>query len=191
MALSRRWKIGLLVAGVVVVSPLWCCCPLPLDLLLSGWVPYVSGVCPDARVGWTAAAVGRAFAASAVVVHLVRLGRRGAAGPRWADSLRVVGVGALAVMAGFAMAGLCGEVVRFQTGPEPMYRPPRSVGAPLSRETLKKFGAALDGKDRWKDALPPALVQDASGRALHGWPTLLLPYVGEEELFRRIDLSQP
>ncbi|MEM9364471.1 MAG: DUF1559 domain-containing protein [Planctomycetota bacterium] len=38
---------------------------------------------------------------------------------------------------------------------------------------------------------PPAFSEDATGRKLHSWRVLLLPYLGEEELHERFNLSQP
>ncbi len=38
---------------------------------------------------------------------------------------------------------------------------------------------------------PPAYTTDSEGKPLHSWRTLILPYVGQEELYDRIDLSKP
>jgi hypothetical protein len=38
---------------------------------------------------------------------------------------------------------------------------------------------------------PPAYTLDANGNKLHSWRTLLLPYVGKEALYGKIDLSKP
>lgn len=38
---------------------------------------------------------------------------------------------------------------------------------------------------------PPAFTVDANGNRLHSWRTLLLPYLNENELYKRIDLSKP
>lgn len=39
--------------------------------------------------------------------------------------------------------------------------------------------------------LPPALLLDESGKVLHSWRVLLLPYIGEEELYSKIRLDEP
>lgn len=39
--------------------------------------------------------------------------------------------------------------------------------------------------------LPPAFTVDADGKPLQSWRTLLLPYLGYEELYRRIRLDEP
>lgn len=40
-------------------------------------------------------------------------------------------------------------------------------------------------------ALPPAYTVDAAGRPLQSWRVLLLPYLGQEELFNKIHLDEP
>lgn len=40
-------------------------------------------------------------------------------------------------------------------------------------------------------SFPPAFSEDANGRKLHSWRVLLLPYLGEEELHEKFNLSQP
>ncbi|MGI6400861.1 MAG: DUF1559 domain-containing protein [Thermoguttaceae bacterium] len=40
-------------------------------------------------------------------------------------------------------------------------------------------------------AYPPCFTQDAAGRKLHSWRVLLLPYLGESELFGQIRLDEP
>ena len=40
-------------------------------------------------------------------------------------------------------------------------------------------------------AYPPAFTVDAEGRKLHSWRVLLLPFLGEEELFAQIRLDEP
>lgn len=38
---------------------------------------------------------------------------------------------------------------------------------------------------------PPAYTQDVEGRRLHSWRVLLLPFLGEEELYSQIRLDEP
>ena len=40
-------------------------------------------------------------------------------------------------------------------------------------------------------SLPPAYTVDAGGNPLHSWRVLLLPYLGEEELYAKIHLDEP
>jgi hypothetical protein len=39
--------------------------------------------------------------------------------------------------------------------------------------------------------LPPAVLRDGAGRPLHSWRVLVLPYLGEEGLYRQFRLDEP
>lgn len=56
---------------------------------------------------------------------------------------------------------------------------------------LRQIALALQNYEGAYGALPPAHTSDASGRPLHSWRTLILPFLGEESLYRRIDLAKP
>jgi len=56
---------------------------------------------------------------------------------------------------------------------------------------LKQIALALYNYERAYKVLPPAYTVDASGRPLHSWRTLVLPYLEQESLYRTIDLSKP
>ena len=56
---------------------------------------------------------------------------------------------------------------------------------------LKQIGLALHNYEQEYKVLPPAYTVDASGRPLHSWRTLILPYLDQESLYRTIDLAKP
>ncbi len=56
---------------------------------------------------------------------------------------------------------------------------------------LKQISLGLQAYVEIYGAFPPACTSDAEGRPMHSWRTLLLPYLGEEALYRTIDLSKP
>jgi prepilin-type N-terminal cleavage/methylation domain-containing protein len=56
---------------------------------------------------------------------------------------------------------------------------------------LKQIALALYNYEQVYKALPPAYTVDASGRPLHSWRTLILPYLEQEALYRTIDLAKP
>ena len=56
---------------------------------------------------------------------------------------------------------------------------------------LKQIALALHNYEQTHKALPPAYTVDASGRPLHSWRTLILPYLEQEPLYQTIDLSKP
>jgi hypothetical protein len=45
--------------------------------------------------------------------------------------------------------------------------------------------------EREHGTLPPAWTEDEAGNRLHSWRVLLLPYLGEEELYEKILLDEP
>ena len=59
------------------------------------------------------------------------------------------------------------------------------------KNNLKQIGLALHNYHDMYDAFPPAYTVDASGRKLHSWRTLILPFIGRQTLYESIDLSKP
>jgi type II secretory pathway pseudopilin PulG len=59
------------------------------------------------------------------------------------------------------------------------------------KNNLKQIALALSAYESEYNALPPAYTIDADGRPLHGWRTLILPYLEKKELYATIDLSKP
>ena len=56
---------------------------------------------------------------------------------------------------------------------------------------LKQIAFALYNYQDEHGMLPPACTVDAYGKPLHSWRTLLLPYLGQKELYDTIDLTKP
>ena len=56
---------------------------------------------------------------------------------------------------------------------------------------LKQIALALHNYEATHGALPPAYSVDSSGRPLHSWRTLILPWIEQEALYRTIDLTKP
>lgn len=59
------------------------------------------------------------------------------------------------------------------------------------RNNLKYIGQALQTYAAIYGALPPSYTVDETGRRLHSWRTLILPYLGQDKLYSEIDLSKP
>ena len=59
------------------------------------------------------------------------------------------------------------------------------------KNNLKQIALALHNYEADYHALPPAYTVDAYGNALHSWRTLILPYLEQQALYNRIDLSKP
>jgi len=59
------------------------------------------------------------------------------------------------------------------------------------RNNLKQIGLAFHNYKDEHGTFPPAYTVDANGKPLHSWRTLLLPYLDQAPLYKRIDLSKP
>ncbi len=56
---------------------------------------------------------------------------------------------------------------------------------------LKQIALAMHNyESEWK-SLPPAFTVDENGAPLHSWRTLLLPYMEQQALYQKIDLTKP
>jgi hypothetical protein len=69
------------------------------------------------------------------------------------------------------------------------HRPPAHRIVCVSR--LKTIALALDQYAKEHGTLPPAYTTDASGKPLHSWRTLILPYLEQNVLYDSIDLTKP
>jgi prepilin-type processing-associated H-X9-DG protein len=56
---------------------------------------------------------------------------------------------------------------------------------------LKQIALGLHNYEQVYQVLPPAYTVDSSGRPLHSWRTLILPYIEQNSLYQTIDLSKP
>ena len=60
-----------------------------------------------------------------------------------------------------------------------------------SASHLKAIVTALQSYEADYGCLPPAFVADESGKPMHSWRVLLLPYLGYDHVYRRYDFTQP
>lgn len=58
-------------------------------------------------------------------------------------------------------------------------------------QNLRRIYRAFAERADADGTYPPAFTTDAEGRKLHSWRVLLLPYLGEAELFAQIRLDEP
>ncbi len=59
------------------------------------------------------------------------------------------------------------------------------------KNNLKQIALALHNYHDKYQAFPPAYTVDAEGKPLHSWRTLILPFMGEQALYAKIDLTKP
>ena len=56
---------------------------------------------------------------------------------------------------------------------------------------LKQLGLALYNYEDMHGQSPPAFVADEAGRKMHSWRTLILPYIGRQDLYTQYDFKKP
>jgi hypothetical protein len=61
----------------------------------------------------------------------------------------------------------------------------------MCRNNLRQIGFALENYAERNGSYPPAYTVDATGKPLHSWRTLILPYLEEAALYKSIDLTKP
>jgi len=72
-----------------------------------------------------------------------------------------------------------------------IHHPEESPGVLAAMANLRKIGLAIIEYHKKYGHFPPSRTQDANGRALHSWRSLILPFLDEEPLSELIDFSQP
>ena len=59
------------------------------------------------------------------------------------------------------------------------------------KQNLKRIALALNAYAVDYGTYPPPITFDATGKKMHSWRVLILPYLGEKRLYERYDLSKP
>jgi hypothetical protein len=60
-----------------------------------------------------------------------------------------------------------------------------------THDNLALIGAALRAYHDDYKCFPPAVIRDSAGKPMHSWRVLLLPYLGEKELYRAYKFDEP
>jgi prepilin-type processing-associated H-X9-DG protein len=88
----------------------------------------------------------------------------------------VVVVGSIAILAALVLPGVRSA------------RP--AVRRTQCLNNIRNIALALDNYKEEYHVYPPSYTVDANGKPLHSWRTLILPYLDEKALYKRIDLSK-
>ncbi len=97
----------------------------------------------------------------------------------------------LVVLASLAVGAL-GCVLLATISLTPLFGPlQRKSARSQCSSNLERIAQAMLDYEAQTGTFPPPFIADSSGQPMHSWRVLLLPYLGEEALFRRYDLSQP
>lgn len=85
----------------------------------------------------------------------------------------------------------CLMIAMVRVGGRTMNRLTTSRERSTSIANLEKIADALNAYAADHGTYPPPATLDAANRQLHSWRVLILPYLGEEELYDSFDLTQP
>ena len=58
-------------------------------------------------------------------------------------------------------------------------------------QQVAQIGLALHNYHEANGCFPPAYIVDKSGKPIHSWRVLILPYLEYDALYKQIDLTQP
>ncbi len=97
---------------------------------------------------------------------------------------------ALASLVAIVVAAVA-VVVTIQYGGSTLAQMQASAERVGSMRNLEKIASALNAYAADHGVYPPAVLNDATGKPLHSWRVLILPYLGEENLFNEFRLDQP
>lgn len=75
----------------------------------------------------------------------------------------------------------------------PAFRGPKCVltRSSVCRNNLEMIGLGLQTYADIYGSFPPAYVADASGKPMHSWRVLILPYIEQKPLYDQYDFSEP
>jgi hypothetical protein len=202
------WLCGALVVLLVVILTWGGSSELALHLGL-GWLIFLRFVLPKVAIDWSATTIALlCLAGLALGLHLFLrwLARQiaqarhpqqppGAAWQaRWTGMILALVL--LLFVTGISAVGIAHQTAWLATSPEPVVG---RLGGLLdlahdrmsSSNNLKQIGVAVHSYHDVHKALLPGGTFDAQGNGLHGWQTLLLPYIEQDNLFKAIDLKSP
>jgi prepilin-type processing-associated H-X9-DG protein len=188
------------VTAAVLLGCLGMVFPLQLGLYLAfGWVIFLAKVLPQVQVAWSGVALAViCLGAFAVGVHWflgwmfaqIRPERRWKL--RWTASL--VGVIVVMFVAGLATAGMAHQAGWLLTAKDSLTSeswPSTAARRAQSMNNLKQMALALRSYHDHERSFPPGGTFDRQGQPQHSWMTSILPYIEQEDLFKRIDLTVP
>jgi prepilin-type processing-associated H-X9-DG protein len=173
--------------------------------LAIGWIPFLWRVIPEIRVngvGLLSAFI--CLVALAAGMHLFLRWLSGQthkmqecpATVSWKrmSTIAIVSGVVLLFVAGISAVGVTHQAAWLVTSREPLLKM-GSIGTLAARtqsmNNLKQMSIAAHEYHEVNKEFPPGASRDDRGWLLHGWQTLLLPFVEKQDMFNQIDLAVP
>jgi prepilin-type processing-associated H-X9-DG protein len=206
-----EWSIAL----VIVFGVLSFCMgfSLPFELLFwlfAGWFIFLGRVLPSVRPDWSTIAMGTvALVMFTVGLHgflwwlSAAIGKQQKASEQrgsnrvhaewpWRWTMSIAGIVVFLFTAGIAMVGAAHQVAWMAGSQEPLVNSNFGHSRRMqSSYCLRMIGLATMQYEDTYHELSPGMITGLHGEALHGWQTLLLPYLEQQDLFQSIDRSLP
>ena len=198
-SIQSKFSVIFVVIGILLIT---LCLGLEIFFtvpyyLLAGWIHYLIRVVP--QIDPDPATVATAFGCIAVVIFGVHWFARWLHGSiasdkakwscRW--TARIVTVVVLMFTVGIAAVGVTHQTAWLATSREPIFT--RSTAAPrmISQNNLKQHGLAVHSFAEFNHNRLPNDSFTRDGRPLHSWQTILLPYLDQDDLFKKMKFDQP
>ncbi len=201
------------VAGVVCILGIFfllCLgCLVPLDFifaLVAGWILYLVRVVPQITLNWSGllsalvCLVALAFSLQWFLRWFFKQVQADSGNPAprnwsWSWTLRILGLVMLMFVAGISAIGVTHQTAWLVSSPGSLLEVKGSIREAANRTQsgnhLKQIGLACHNYHDSFAHFPAGATWDAQGRMLHGWQTQLLPFIEQDDLYRRINLKVP
>jgi prepilin-type processing-associated H-X9-DG protein len=189
------WVLG----AIALLGCLGIMLPFELALYLAfGWVAFLVNVLPQVQVAWGGVALAViCLVAFAVGAHwffgwlIAQIKPENRWKVRWTASL--VGVIVVMFVAGMATAGMVHQAGWLLSSKQWLKNGGASEAARRSQSVnnLKQIGLALHNYNSVFRSFPPGGTFDGRGQPQHSWMTSILPFIEQDALYKRIDLSVP
>lgn len=166
-------------------------------LIVFGWISFLWRVLPQVTVDWSGVAT--SLGCLLVLGSILQwLGRWAATWPgetkiawHWTKALVLLGGVVALFWAGLASVGLVRATQWLLQTEDNWFTDRYSPNRTKKINDLKTIAERMHLHNDVLKALPPGATFDARGEALHGWQTLLLPFIEQDYLYKQIRLDLP
>ncbi len=179
--------IGVCVSDAIVAVPVF---------VAVGWIPFLYRLATNWPLSGANVLVGvAAWFALLVGTHFAMrwLRSRSDTPWPWRKSATFVALLTLGAWTGVAMLGASHQTIWLATSPERLMQANRDTEMyrQFATSNLHQIGLAQHAYHEDNKHLTLGGAFDARGNGMHGWQTMLLPYLKHREGFKKVDFSKP